>query len=84
MSLLKREVCTMLTGHLGPTRVFLTGVNCLSVTVRGLTILVNFADQSSTTTATDVEHMTNGPDFSANGNISSVRDYFLNCFQWKA
>ena len=45
--------------------------------VRGLTILVNFQDITSTTTAADVEEMLNGTGFTRNGNICSVREYFL-------
>lgn len=61
----------------GPNKGLLNGRQLSIGKVRGLTILVNFADQTSSTTAADVEYMTNGPDFTANGNISSVRDYFL-------
>ncbi len=61
----------------GPNQGLLNGRKLSIGTVRGLTILVNFADVVSTTTASDVTQMTNGPDYSANGNISSVRDYFL-------
>lgn len=61
----------------GPNKGLLNGRQLSIGAVRGLTILVNFADVTSTTTAADVEHMTNGPNFTANGNISSVRDYFL-------
>ncbi len=61
----------------GPNRGLLNGRQLSIGQVRGLTILVNFADVTSTTTAADVEKMINGPDFTENGNISSVRDYFL-------
>lgn len=61
----------------GPNKGLLNGRQLSIGAIRGLTILVNFADVTSTTTAADVEHMTNGPDYTANGNISSVRDYFL-------
>jgi M6 family metalloprotease-like protein len=61
----------------GPNQGLLEGRQ-LSVGVRrGLTILVNFQDISSTTTAADVEEMCNGANFTRNGNISSVRNYFL-------
>jgi M6 family metalloprotease-like protein len=45
--------------------------------VRGLTILVNFKDISSATTAADVEQLLNAESYTRNGNISSVRSYFL-------
>lgn len=61
----------------GPNSGLLNGRQLSIGAVRGLTILVNFADVTSTTTAADVTRMTNGPDFTDNGNISSVRDYFL-------
>lgn len=61
----------------GPNRGLLHG-RVLSIgTIRGLTILVNFADVTSTTTAADVDRMVNEPGYNENGNISSVRDYFL-------
>ncbi len=37
---------------------------------------MNFQDVVSTTTVADVEAMTNGDNFTLNGNISSVRSYF--------
>ena len=39
-------------------------------------MLVEFADLQSTVTA-DVDAMLNGPNYTANGNFCSVRDYFL-------
>jgi M6 family metalloprotease-like protein len=38
---------------------------------------VNFRDVTSSTTAADVAEMCNGANYTRNGNISSVRDYFL-------
>lgn len=61
----------------GPNQGLLKGRRLSIGAIRGLTILVNFADVVSTTTAADVSQMTNGPDYTLNGNISSVRDYFL-------
>ena len=61
----------------GPNNGLLNGRQLSIGSVRGLTILVNFADVTSTTTAADVERMTNSADYTDNGNISSVRDYFL-------
>jgi M6 family metalloprotease-like protein len=61
----------------GPNQGLLNGRRLSIGKVRGLTILVNFRDVTSTTTATDVEEMLNGDNFTRNGNISSVREYFL-------
>ncbi|GGD27000.1 hypothetical protein [Nocardioides daphniae] len=44
--------------------------------VRGLTILVTFPDTPSTVTQADVTAMLNGPSYRANGNASSVFEYF--------
>ena len=44
--------------------------------VRGLTILVNFQDVTSTVTRADVEEMLNGANYTRNGNICSAREYF--------
>jgi M6 family metalloprotease-like protein len=61
----------------GPNQGLLNGRRLSIGKVRGLTILVNFRDVTSTTTARDVEEMLNGDNFTRNGNISSVREYFL-------
>jgi M6 family metalloprotease-like protein len=61
----------------GPNQGLLNGRLLSMGKVRGLTILVNFQDVTSTTTAADVEEMLNGDNFTRNGNISSVREYFL-------
>lgn len=61
----------------GPNQGLLIGRRLSIGAIRGLTILVNFADVASTTTLADVEHMTNGPDYTLYGNVTSVRDYFL-------
>ncbi|NND73304.1 MAG: M6 family metalloprotease domain-containing protein [Rhodothermales bacterium] len=61
----------------GPNQGLLNGRRLSIGTIRGLTILVNFSDVVSTTTAAHVAHMTNGPNYTLNGNASSVRDYFL-------
>lgn len=45
--------------------------------VRGLTILVEFADLTSGVTAADVDAMLNGTNYQENGNFCSVREYFL-------
>lgn len=44
--------------------------------IRGLTVLVEFADLSSTVTAADVDAMLNAPTYHENGNACSVREYF--------
>ena len=44
--------------------------------MKGLTILVNFQDLTSTVTRADVDEMLNGPNFTRNGNICSAREYF--------
>ena len=41
-------------------------------------------DLQSTVTAADVNAMLNGPDYTANGNFCSVRDYFLDGLERKA
>jgi M6 family metalloprotease-like protein len=45
--------------------------------VRGLTVLVNFADLQATVAAADVEALLNEEGYSRNGNRGSVRDYYL-------
>jgi M6 family metalloprotease-like protein len=60
----------------GPNQGLLAGRILSTGSVRGLTILVRFQDVTSTTTAADVEEMLNGDDFTRNGNICSVREYF--------
>lgn len=61
----------------GPNQGLLSGRQLSIGQVRGLTILVNFQDVSSTTTAADVTEMVNGTNYTQNGNICSVREYFL-------
>jgi len=61
---------------LGPNQGLLEGRQLSSGPVRGLTILVNFQDVTSTVTRADVDDMLNGANYTRNGNISSVRDYF--------
>lgn len=61
----------------GPNQGLLNGRQLSLGRVRGLTILVNFQDVASTTTAADVDEMLNGDNFTRNGNICSVRQYFL-------
>jgi M6 family metalloprotease-like protein len=61
----------------GPNQGLLNGRQLSIGRVRGLTILVNFQDVTSTTTAADVDEMLNSTGFTRNGNICSVREYFL-------
>ncbi|MDJ0705567.1 MAG: hypothetical protein QNJ46_20005 [Leptolyngbyaceae cyanobacterium MO_188.B28] len=44
--------------------------------IRGLTILVEFADLSSAVTAAEADAMLNGTNYQENGNFCSVREYF--------
>jgi M6 family metalloprotease-like protein len=61
---------------IGPNQGLLEG-RVLSIgTVRGLTILVNFQDVTSTVTSNDVDQMLNGANYTANGNVCSAREYF--------
>jgi M6 family metalloprotease-like protein len=61
----------------GPNQGLLEGRQLSIGTVRGLTILVEFNDVSSPITAAEVDLMLNSADYTANRNICSVRDYFL-------
>ncbi len=60
----------------GPDKGLLEGRRLSKGQVRGLTILVDFADLQSTVTATDVDKMLNSTGYTANGNFCSVREYF--------
>ena len=60
----------------GPNQGLLAG-RVLSIgRVRGLTILVNFRDVTSTVTRDDVDAMLNSDNYTRNGNICSAREYF--------
>ena len=61
----------------GPNQGLLNGRQLSIGKVRGLTILVNFADISSATTRDEVDLMLNGSNYQEHGNTCSVRDYFL-------
>lgn len=61
---------------LGPNNGLLEGRVLSTGAVRGLTILVEFQDVRSTTTAADVNDMLNGANYTRNGNFSSAREYF--------
>ena len=61
---------------IGPNQGLLEG-RVLSIgAVKGLTILVNFKDIKSTATRADVDAMLNGANYTKNGNICSVKEYF--------
>jgi M6 family metalloprotease-like protein len=60
----------------GPNQGLLAGRVLSSGNVRGLTILVNFQDITSSVTRADVEEMLNGANYTRNGNICSAREYF--------
>jgi M6 family metalloprotease-like protein len=60
----------------GPNQGLLAGRRLSIGSIKGLTILVNFQDVTSTTTRADVEAMLNADNYSRNGNICSVREYF--------
>ena len=45
--------------------------------MRGLTVLLDFQDVTTTITRQDVDDMLNGANFTRNGNFCSAREYFL-------
>lgn len=61
----------------GPNQGLLEGRVLSTGVVKGLTILVNFADVTSTVTRPDVEELLNGANYTRNDNICSAREYFL-------
>jgi M6 family metalloprotease-like protein len=61
----------------GPNQGLLEGRVLSQGVVKGLTILVNFQDVSSTVTRDDVHEMLNGVNYTRNGNVCSAREYFL-------
>ncbi len=60
----------------GPNQGLLAGRQLSIGSVRGLTILVNFQDLQSTVTAADVREMLNADNYTRNGNICSVREFY--------
>ncbi len=60
----------------GPNQGLLSGRRLSTGTVRGLTVLVEFQDVTSTVTQADVSEMLNGENYNKNGNFCSVREYF--------
>lgn len=61
----------------GPNQGLLEGRRLSIGTVKGLTILVNFQDITSTVTRADVDDLLNGQNYTRNGNVCSAREYFL-------
>jgi len=61
---------------LGPQQGLLEGRVLSTGAIKGLTILVNFQDVTSTVTRADVNDMLNGTNYTRNGNICSAREYF--------
>jgi M6 family metalloprotease-like protein len=61
---------------LGPNNGLLEGRRVSEGHIRGLTVLVEFADLASEVTAADVEAMLNAPNYQENGNFCSVREYY--------
>ncbi|MEK7409595.1 MAG: M6 family metalloprotease domain-containing protein [Acidobacteriota bacterium] len=61
---------------LGPNQGLLEGRQLSTGQVRGLTILVEFQDVATSVTAADVSEMLNGDNYTGNGNICSVREYY--------
>jgi M6 family metalloprotease-like protein len=61
---------------LGPNGGLLEGRRLSTGAVRGLTILVNFQDVTSTVTQADVSALLNDANYTANGNFCSAREYF--------
>jgi M6 family metalloprotease-like protein len=60
----------------GPNQGLLEGRVLATGPVRGLTILVNFQDITTTVTQADMHEMLNGDNYTRNGNICSAREYF--------
>lgn len=60
----------------GPSGGLLAGRRLSVGSVKGLTILVHFADVTSTVTRNDVDALLNADDYDRNGNVCSAREYF--------
>jgi M6 family metalloprotease-like protein len=61
----------------GANRGLLSGRRVSQGQVRGLTVLVEFSDLTSTVTTADVSALLNEPGYARNGNRGSVRDFYL-------
>jgi len=62
---------------LGPVGGLLPGRRLSRGSVRGLTVLIQFPDQQSSVTTTQVEALLNQPGYALDGNRGSVRDFWL-------
>ncbi|ALP37954.1 metalloprotease [Paenibacillus sp. IHB B 3084] len=60
----------------GPNNGLLDGMVVTQGNVLGLTVLVEFADVSTSVTRNDVDEMLNGENYHKNGNYCSAREYF--------
>jgi len=60
----------------GPADGLLTGRRLSEGHVLGLTVLVEFQDVDATVEADDIHNMLDSANFTLNGNVSSVREYF--------
>jgi M6 family metalloprotease-like protein len=75
----RRQASPALSGPhftIGPNSGLLAGRQLSKGRVRGLTILVNFADVTSTVTRADVDELLNGVNYTKNGNACSASEYF--------
>ncbi|MGK7910983.1 MAG: M6 family metalloprotease domain-containing protein [Synechococcus sp.] len=70
------DIASNVARTLGPNNGLLNGRRVSEGHIRGLTVLVEFADLSTAVTAADVEEMLNAPNYRENGNYCSVREYF--------
>ena len=73
---LAAEAASNVARTLGSNNGLLEGRRVSEGHIRGLTILVEFADLASAVTAADVEAMLNAPNYQENGNFCSVREYY--------
>jgi M6 family metalloprotease-like protein len=69
-------VAVNITRTFGPNNGLLEGRRVSEGHIRGLTVLVEFADLASEVTSADVEAMLNAPNYQENGNFCSVREYY--------
>jgi len=72
----RRDVAREAELTFGPSQGLLEGRRLNLGSVRGLTILVEFQDVTTTITKADVEEMLNGQNYTRNGNFCSAREYF--------
>lgn len=64
------------TRTFGPDNGLLTGRKLTSGSIRGLTLIVQFADVTTTITKAQVDDLMNADAYSAHGNACSVKEYF--------